>query len=296
MDQILNAALNITLIGFMIGSLLEVGLSVRLKEAGAALHDLPFVLLALLLCFIVGPLFAVLLTKLLPLAAPYSLGLLLLGLVPCSPACPRFVSIAQGSLAYLTALMLIAYAGTVLLMPFAVPYLAPGFTADPWTIEKPLLYFVALPLVIGAVLRRAAAKLADTAAFLVKRVTGIITACMILLAAWIYRNDLISSFGTFAIATQILYYGILGGVAYGLAFGLRYETRSVLTLSVATRNVGPALAPLFAVPGTDQRAIAMCILAAFLGAILSGFIWAFALKTIFAPETDSAPVKPVESK
>jgi bile acid:Na+ symporter, BASS family len=285
-DQLLNVALNITLIVFMIGSLLEVGLRVRLKEAGAALHNLRFVVLSLLLCFVVGPLLAVLLTKILPLAPPYSLGLLLLGLVPCSPACPLFVSIARGSLAYLTALMLIAYVGTVLLMPFAVPYLAPGFTADSWTIEKPLLYFVALPLVVGAAVRQAASGFAERTAFLVRKVTGIVTACMIVLAAWIYRNDLVSSFGTFAIAAQILYYGILGSVTYGLAFGLMYEQKSVLTLGLGTRNVGPALAPLFAVPGTDQRAIAMCVLAAFLGAILSGFTWAFALKTFFASATD----------
>jgi BASS family bile acid:Na+ symporter len=113
---------------------------------------------------------------------------------------------------------------------------------------------------------------------------------MVVLAAWIYRNDLVSSFGSFAIAAQILYYGMLGAVAYGLAFGLKYEQRSVLTLGLATRNVGPALAPLFAVPGTDQRAIAMCVLAAFLGAILSGFTWAFTLKAILAPATDRPPV------
>jgi bile acid:Na+ symporter, BASS family len=289
MDRILHNALQVAIMVFMVGSLLEVGLRVRLKEAAAALHDLHFVALALLFCFILGPLFAVLLTKVLPLAAPYALGLVLLGLVPCSPACPMFVSIARGSLAYLTALMLMAYLGTVLIMPLAVPYLAPGFTADSWTIEKPLLYFVALPLAIGATFRQVATTLADAAAFLVRKVTGIVTACMVVLAVWIYRSDLVSSFGTFAIAAQILYYGILGAVAYGLAFRLKYEQKAVLAIGVGTRNVGPALAPLFAIPGTDPRAIAMCVLAAFLGAILSGFTWAFALKAVFAPAQSSLP-------
>lgn len=45
-----------------------------------------------------------------------------------------------------------------------------------------------------------------------------------------------------------------------------------------TRNVGPALAPLIALPGAPPEAIAMCILAVLLGAIVSGFAAAWILK------------------
>ena len=53
----------------------------------------------------------------------------------------------------MSAFMLAAYAGTVVLMPFLASWLAKGFTADPWTIAKPLLFFVVVPLIIGVAIR-----------------------------------------------------------------------------------------------------------------------------------------------
>ncbi len=44
----------------------------------------------------------------------------------------------------MSAFMLLAYAGTVVLMPFMVPLLAQGFTASPLTIAKPLVLFIAI--------------------------------------------------------------------------------------------------------------------------------------------------------
>jgi uncharacterized membrane protein (DUF485 family) len=54
--------------------------------------------------------------------------------------------------------MLLAYAGTVLLMPFMVPWLATGFTAHPWTIAMCILAICLGAILSGfaaaAVLRR----------------------------------------------------------------------------------------------------------------------------------------------
>jgi BASS family bile acid:Na+ symporter len=70
--------------------------------------------------------------------------------------------------------------------------------------------------------------------------------------------------GTYAIGSQVLYYALLGIAAYGLSFGLSHGKKSVIALGLCTRNVGAALAPLFAVAGTDRRAVVMCILATYI--------------------------------
>lgn len=108
----LRTVQNVTIVIFMVGNLLEVGLRLRVAEALAALRNVRFVMLSLLWCFVLGPALALLFTKIIPLSKPYALGL-------------------------------------VLLMPFMVPLLAKGFTADPWAIAKPLLFFIALPLAGG---------------------------------------------------------------------------------------------------------------------------------------------------
>src|SRR5512136_3005326 len=152
--EVLDKILNITIVIFMVGNLLEVGLRLQVAEALAALRNVRFVVTSLLWCFVLGPALAVLLTKIIPLAGPYALGLVLLGMAPCSPAIAVMRKKSGGSLAYMSAFMLMAYAGTVVLMPFLVPWLAKGFTADPMTIAKPLLLFIAMPMVIGVAIRR----------------------------------------------------------------------------------------------------------------------------------------------
>jgi len=277
---------------FMVGNLLEVGLRLKVAEALAALRNARFVVLSLLWCFVLGPALAVLLTKIIPLAEPYALGLVLLGMAPCSPAIPVMMRKSGGSLAYMSAFMLTAYAGTVVLMPFMVPWLTQGFTVDPWTIAKPLLLFIAMPLVIGAAIRRAAETVAEKAAPIVKTVTGLNTLILCAVLLWVYRGEIFSAVGTYAIGSQILCYALLGCGSYLLGFGLSYDQKAPMVLGICTRNVGPALATLMGVAGAPQGAITMCILAIFLGAILSGFAAAALLKRFCAPQGEPAATEP----
>lgn len=284
MEQLLAKIQSITIVIFMVGNLLEVGLRLNVAEAAAALRNARFVVLTLVWCFVIGPALAVLLTMLIPLAEPYALGLVLLGMAPCSPAIPVMMRKSGGSLAYMSAFMLLAYAGTVVLMPFLVPWLAKGFSADPWTIAKPLVCFIAIPLIIGAGIRRATASGADKAAPIVKKITGLATLILCAVLLWVYRSDIFSAVGTYAIATQILFYAVLGAASYLLGFGLSYDQKAPMVLGICTRNVGPALATLMGVAGAPQGAVTMCVLAIFLGAILSGFAAAAVLKRFCAPD------------
>ena len=65
-----------------------------------------------------------------------------------------------------------------------------------------------------------------------------------------------------------------------------------MVLGICTRNVGPALATLMGVADAPQGAITMCILAIFLGAILSGFAAAAMLKRFCAPQGEPAAAEP----
>lgn len=291
MDAILHQAMNLTIVVFMVGNLLHVGLRLEVAEAVAAVRDLRFAGISSLWCFVLGPALAVLLTKIVPLAEPYALGLVFLGMAPCSPAIPIMVRKAGGSLAYMSAFMLLAFGGTVVLMPFMVPWLATGFSADPWTIAKPLLLFIAIPMAIGVAIRRFARNVAERTAPIVKKVTGLDTLVLCAILLWLYRADIVGAVGAHAIATQVLYYALLGSASYLLGFGLTYEQKAPMTLGICTRNVGPALAPLFAIDGAPQGAITMCVLAIFLGAILSGFAAAAILNRFCAPAGDKVAAR-----
>jgi BASS family bile acid:Na+ symporter len=264
MADLLEKLLGLTIAVFMAGSLLEMGLKLDLQRAGHALRDVRFMTTAFFWSFVVGPGLAMLLAKGLPLAEPYALGLILLGLAPCAPFVPLLAEKAGADLNYVAAYLLLAALGTLVILPIMIPVLAPQLTADSWTIAKPLLLFIALPLAVGICVRLVASSLADKSHPIVKKVTGVDIILMLGIVLLLYWRDFLSAVGTYAIGAQILYYGLLAVAAYGLGFGLSREKKSTLVLGLCTRNVGAAIAPLLSVSGSDQRATVMCIIAVFI--------------------------------
>jgi bile acid:Na+ symporter, BASS family len=276
MTDTLQTLLRVTIAVFMAGSLLQMGLKLDLKRAASALVDARFVLTALLWSFVIGPALAVLLARALPLAEPYALGLILLGLAPCAPFVPLLSEKARADVNYVAAYLLLASIGTEIALPVAIPFLAPELSADPWTISRPLLLFIGLPLVIGIGIESVRRKLADKLHPIVNKVTNVDIAVMLGTVLVLYWRDFVSAVGSYAIAAQILYYCALAAGVYGLGFGLSDEKRSTLALGLCTRNVGAAIAPLLSAPSLDERATVMCVMAVFITLVI-GFATAHLL-------------------
>jgi len=261
MDDALQRLLGVTLVIFMVGNLLEMGLKLRLEEASGALRNARFVALSIVWAFALCPALAVLITTVLPLARPYAVGMLFLGMAPCAPFLTVVAERARGDVAYVAAFTALSSLGTVVYMPLMTPVLVPGFSAGAWTIARPLVLFILAPLLAGVGIRQAAAVVAERFQPIIGKLTALDTAVMLAVVVWIYWEDLASALGTYAIATQVLFYVVTVTAAYRLGFGLPHSQKSVLALGVCTRNLGAAFAPLVAVPGTDRRAIAMVAIA-----------------------------------
>ena len=262
-DQ-LEKLLGLTIAVFMAGSLLEMGLKLDLQRASHALRDIRFMVTALFWSFVAGPALAMLLAKGLPLAEPYALGLILLGLAPCAPFVPLLAEKAGADLNYVAAYLLLAALGTLIILPIMIPILAPQLTADSWTIARPLLLFIALPLAVGICVRLVARTVAEKSHPIVKKITAVNIILMLGIVLLLYWRDFLSAVGTYAIGAQILYYCLLAAAAYSLGFGLSREKKNTLALGLCTRNVGAAIAPLLSVSGSDQRATVMCVMAVFI--------------------------------
>ena len=263
MDQalkILDLALKISLVLFMVGSLLDMGLRLKLRDAVGGLRNVRFVVQSVLWGFVLCPGLAYLLTKIIPLEPPYAMCLILLGMAPCAPFLPSMVERARGDMGATAAFMLLASFLTIVFMPIAVPFMVKGLTASAWTIAKPLLFYVLVPLAIGMVIQRASALVAAKLQPVVKQATGVATIALLALCLVDYGKGFIGAIGTDAIGAQILFFSMATAAPYGLSFGLSHGQRSVLSLGMATRNIGAALAPLFAVGDIDQRAIVMAAL------------------------------------
>lgn len=257
----MEMAFKISLAIFMAGSLLEMGLKLVLEDALRGLRDARFVSYTLLWSFVFCPALAWGLTRVIPLESPYAIGLILLGLAPCAPFVPMLVEKAKGDLGYTAAFMVLASAGTVVCMPFTVPLLTTGLSASAWSIAKPLLIVVFLPMTIGALVRRFNEGVAMKMLPFVKKVAGLAGLVWCVLCLVIYGKSLLGVAGSFAVASELVFFGIVCAVTYFLSVGLPHEQKIVLSVGITTRNLGACLTPLLSVPDMDERATLMIVLA-----------------------------------
>ena len=269
MSEILDILFKVSLAIFMAGSLLEMGLKLNLADAVRGLRSPRFVAFSLIWSFVICPALAYGITLVIPLEAPYAIGLILLGMAPCAPFVPALVDKAKGDLGYTAAFMVLASVGTVVFMPFAVPLLAKGLTASAWSIAKPLLIVVLIPMAIGVLIRHKSDPLASKLMPVVKKAAGLAGLVWCILCLVIYGKDLLGVAGSFAVASEILFFGITFLGTFFLAFGLPYEQKIVLSIGVTTRNLGACLTPLLSVPDMDQRATLMIVLALFIMVIIT---------------------------
>jgi BASS family bile acid:Na+ symporter len=259
--SMLEVALKGSVVLFMVGNLLDMGLKLQLQDALAGLRNVPFVVQSVVWGFVLCPGLAYLLAMSIRLEPAYAMGLILLGLAPSAPFLPPMAERAGGDMGATAAFMLLASCLTVAFMPVALPLLVEGLTASAWTIAKPLLLFVLVPLAIGVAIQRVSAPVAAGLQPFVKRATGLVTIIMLALCLVVFGKGFIGAIGTYAIGAQILFFSIVTAATYGLSVGLSQGQKSVLVLGMVMRNVGAAIAPLFAVADADQRAIVMVVLA-----------------------------------
>ena len=70
---------------YAVANLGSMGLELNLRETVKSLRSARLVILTLVWGWVVGPAFAVLLTKVLPLTEPHAIGLLIFSLAPIAP-------------------------------------------------------------------------------------------------------------------------------------------------------------------------------------------------------------------
>jgi predicted Na+-dependent transporter len=231
--QIAGAVLKVSVVAFMVGNLLAIGLETDLKAALAPLRDVRFVVTATLLDWLLCPAFAWLITRLLPIALPYATGLLLIGLAPAAPFLPMMVRRAGGDLAYTAAFMLIAAVGTVLLMPLAVPVIVPGLSVDPWTLAKPLLVLLFLPMAAGIAIKTVAPSLAVRLLRIVRPASNAATLLLLAAIGVRYFEGFVGAVGSYAVAAQLLYaVGLVLG-AHAVGAGLPAGQRRIVVGKIA---------------------------------------------------------------
>ncbi len=207
---------------FTVSNLAAMGLQVKMPDVIGAFRNKKSLLLIFVWGWVVGPAFGYLITRVLPLAEPYVIVVLLTSLAPCAPFLQQMVSKARGDMAFAGALIPLVAVGTVVLMPLMAPLLIKGLTINTWALAKPLLLTILLPLMIGAAIRH----YADTAATRIfPAVKGLALLSTLLTIVWclvLYGKAMLDTAGSLALLSMTLF--MVGMGTDHVSLRLRHET------------------------------------------------------------------------
>lgn len=235
-----QAAISICMIAFVLSSMLAMGLGLRVSDIVAPLRNWRLVILALLANFVVMPFAALTLARTLRLEESMGIGLLLLGMAAGAPFLPTLAQMARGNLAFAVGLMVLLMVITVGYVPVVLPLLLPGVSVNPAQIARSLVLLMLLPLGSALAVKANRPGLAATIKPFFDKTSNLSLIALMALQTLLNVRSVVAVFGTGGILAGVLFLAVGFIVGWALG-GAARETRSVLGLGTAQRNIAAAL-------------------------------------------------------
>jgi len=245
---------------FTVTNLAAMGLQVKMHDVLGALKNKKAIALIFVWGWVLGPAVGYLIIWILPLAEPYVVVVLLCSLAPTAPFLQQMVGKARGDMPFAGALVPLVAVGTVVLMPLMAPLMIKGVSISAWALAKPLLLTILLPLIIGAAIRYYNDTMATKIFPATKLIAQLSTLLTIVWCLVLYGSSMLDTAGSFALLSMTLFMVGMAVVTYYFGFGLKQAQRSVMALSMGTRNIAAVLAAALAIPNADTRIVTMVVM------------------------------------
>jgi bile acid:Na+ symporter, BASS family len=261
-----QASISIAMFVFVLSSMIGMGLGLRVKEIVAPLRNWSLVTLSLVANFVVMPAVAIVLARILHLDESMGIGLLVLGTASGAPFLPKLAQLAKGNLAFAVGLMVLLMVITVGYLPIAMPLLVPGVSVNPGQIARSLVLLMLLPLGGALVVNASRPDVAAKGKPFFDKTSNLSLIALIALQVLLNVRSVAAVFGTGGILAGVLFLAV--GFAVGwLLGGSARETRSVLGLGTAQRNIAAALV-VANQSFDDPNVVVMVIVVAIVGLLI----------------------------
>ena len=226
---------------FIITSMLGMGFGLTIPQIVAPLRNRRLVVVSLVANFVLVPILALVIVRIIPLSEGLQVGLILVGFAAGAPFLPKLVQVAKGDMAYTAGLMVLLMVVTIVYLPIVLPFVLTGVQVNPWEIARSLILLMLIPLAIALFIR---ARYEEVARGLIPTMT--MAANLSLAAMFIgyfvgYWDQSFGVLGTGGILVAILL--VVGAVIVGyLLGGPDTEIKKVLALGTGQRNLAAAFA------------------------------------------------------
>jgi BASS family bile acid:Na+ symporter len=240
MHELLTIALKLSIIIFLATAMLHIGTSLTLRQILEPLRSIRLLITSLGVSYILVPLTAIVITRVLPLEQSLRIGLVLLSMTAGSEAGPKIIGIAKGNIAFSVALLSMQLMVTIIYVPLVLSMLLPEVTFDHTALLIKLLVLVLLPMASGLYLKARHEAIAERLHPVMQNTS---TAFMFLMATLIIIlnfAEIIRLIGTGAILASVMFI-VISFIAGYLLGGPGQDTRRTLGFMSGTRNTGIAL-------------------------------------------------------
>lgn len=264
--MMLSKAVPITMLAFVLSSMLSMGLSLTVKQILVPLRNYKLIVFALLANFVLMPFAAFSVARLLRLDQPLGVALLLLGTASGAPFLPLLARISKGNLAFSVGLMVLLMVVTVGYMPLVLPLMLEGVSVDPVKIGRSLVFLMLVPLAVGLLVRARLSGLAARVQPSLSKLSMLSLALLIALLLITNIKNVLSLYGTRGVLASILFIAAGSGIGWLLG-GHQPDIRGVMGLGTAQRNIAAALV----VGGQnfkDPKVLVMVVVVAIVGLLM----------------------------
>ena len=238
MTEILQIIYKISVLVFVVSSMLSMGFGLTVRQIVEPLKDIRLVVFSLIANFILVPLFVYGITMVLPLSEGYKTGLILLSIAAGAPFLPKLADIAKSNVAFSIGLMLLLMVVTIFYLPLVLPYLLKGAEVSSWEIAKSLIITMLTPLIIALMIRAYAEKIAKVLKNIFEKLTNLALLLLTISLVILNAKHLISMFGMPLIAILLLLTGSMI-IGYFLS-GKDKSIKVVSALGTGQRNIAAA--------------------------------------------------------
>ncbi len=240
LETLFSATAGLSGLLFIVSSMLAMGMSLTMAQILQPLRNVRLVLLALLANFVLTPLLAYVIIRVIPLEQSLQIGLVVLATAAGAPFLPKLVQGAKGNIAFGVGLMTLLMVVTIVYMPLVLPLMLPGVEINPWDIAKSLIVLMLIPLAIGLLFKSHSPDSAAHWAATLNKISGLAILILLVVGLGLNVSNIIDLLGSLGLLALLLF--IVGSLLIGLLLGGRDPAvRSVMGLGTAQRNVAAAI-------------------------------------------------------
>jgi len=235
MHEFLAKALNGIIIVFLVSTMLSVGLSLTLRQILEPLRNVRLVISSMAVSYILVPLIAIVITRVIPLEEPLQVGLVLMSMAAGSEVGPKLTGIAKGNIAFSVGLLAAQLSVTIIYLPLVLSALRPEVQFAHGKLLFKLFATVLVPMALGMFLKARHGAIAERLSPLMHSTSTVFMLLLVVVVVVLNHAEILRLVGSGAIlaGAAFVVFSFIVGHLFG---GPGQDTRRTLGFMSGARN------------------------------------------------------------